>query len=188
MMRLHRLLVPLMCALTLAAGAPAVAAERSATSAGAADVPATQLDAIRRLDFMVGKWAGSGWVDTATGRQEFLQTEKVAYKAGGQVLTVEGEGRDKADPRRIVDTALAVVSYSDATGQYRWEAFSQGHVTESVPVVGDHTFQWSLQTGGPTIRYTLSFTGRTWHEVGEYTLDGGATWRQNFQMDLRRVA
>ncbi len=187
MTRLHRLLVPLICALTLAAAAPAVAAGHAA-SAVAADVPATQLDAIRRLDFMVGRWAGSGWVDTASGRQQFLQTEKVAYKAGGQVITVEGQGRDKADPRRIVDTALAIVSYDDQTGQYRWEAFSQGHVTATVPLVGDRFFQWSLQTAGPTVRYTLRFTGRDWHEIGEYTLDGGATWRQNFQMDLRRVS
>lgn len=182
------MLLPLICTLTLAAGAPAVAAARTAPAAGTTDVPATQLEAMNKLGFMVGRWAGSGWADTASGRQEFLQTEHVTVKAGGQVITVEGQGRDKADPRRIVDTALAVINYNDATGQYRWEAFSQGHVTESVPVVGDHYFQWSLQTGGPTIRYTLTFTGRTWHEVGEYTLDGGATWRQNFQMDLRRVA
>jgi hypothetical protein len=31
------------------------------------------------------------------------------------------------------------------------------------------------------------FTATTWHEIGEVTTDGGQTWDQNFQMDLRRI-
>ena len=105
----------------------------------------------------------------------------------GLVLSVEGQGRAKSDPSTVVDSALAVINYNDTTSQYRWEAFSQGFVTEAVPIVGDNTFQWNLVETGVTIRYTLQFTHTTWHEIGEITLDGGQTWHQNFQMDLHRV-
>jgi hypothetical protein len=54
-------------------------------------------------------------------------------------------------------------------------------------VVGDNLFQWTLQTPSTTIRYTLRFTAKTWHEIGEFSADGGQTWQQNFQMDLYRL-
>ena len=143
---------------------------------------------MRRLNFMVGRWAGSGWnLDESGQREEFTQTEKVHKAVSGLVLSVEGQGRAKSDPSTVVDSALAVINYNDTTSQYRWEAFSQGYVTEAVPVVGDNTFQWNLVETGVTIRYTLQFTHTTWHEIGEITLDGGKTWQQNFQMDLHRV-
>ncbi|MEU8271881.1 hypothetical protein AB0B89_32590 [Sphaerisporangium sp. NPDC049002] len=179
----------LFCLLTVVAGGGIGAASAdSAAVAGTLDVP-TQLTAMRKLDFMIGRWAGTGWTFSSSGeRQEFIQTENVRRQVGGLAISVEGEGRDKAQPKRVVDTALAVINYNDATGQYRWEAFSVGYVTTATPVVGDNLFQWSLQTPQATIRYTLKFTRRTWHEIGEFSADGGQTWRQNFQMDLRRVA
>lgn len=142
---------------------------------------------MNRLNFMLGHWKGTGWTIGAGGvRQDFDQTEVVTKKVQGTVMTVEGEGHDPADAHRIVDSALAVVNYNDATSQYRWEAFSQGFVTDSTPVVGDHTFQWSLVETAVTIRYSLTFTNTAWHEIGEVTTDGGQTWHQNFQMDLCR--
>lgn len=174
-----RLLLSLACLLLLVSSAPAMAAARE---------PLTQAEAMRRLSFMVGAWAGTGWTILPSGaRQEFLQTEWIRYQAGDLVISVEGQGRDKADPRTIVDSALAVINYNDVTGEYRWEAFSRGHVTTVTPVVGDHRFEWTLQTPAFTTRYTLTFTGTTWHEIGETTTDGGATWHQNFQMDLHRL-
>lgn len=186
MRRLIRLIVPLSCLLALATGAHAEASSPAPT-VGVQDVP-TQAAAMQRLTFMVGFWAGSGWNLTPAGvRQDFVQTEHVKYQASNLVISVEGEGRDPADLRRVVDSALAVINFNDTTSQYRWEAFSQGFVTVATPVVGTNTFQWSLVTGGPTIRYTLTFTATTWHEIGEVTLDGGTTWHQNFQMDLYRI-
>jgi hypothetical protein len=171
-------LLPLVCVLLLTV-IPAPTAR--------ADVP-TQVAAMDRLSFMVGWWAGTGWTITRTGtRQDFVQTEKVRRQVQGQVITVEGEGRDKADVTRVVDSALAVVNFNDVTGQYRWEAFSQGFVTTTVPTVGTDTFQWSLVTPSVTIRYSLTFTATTWHEIGEVSADGGQTWQQNFQMDLHRL-
>ncbi|MEU8359087.1 hypothetical protein AB0C27_24020 [Nonomuraea sp. NPDC048882] len=176
-----RLLIPLACLLLLIAVTPAAAA-------APAREPLTQAEAMRRLFFMVGAWAGTGWTILPSGaRQEFLQTEWIRYQAGDLVISVEGQGRDKADPGTIVDSALAVINYNDVTGQYRWEAFSRGFVTTVEPVVGDHRFEWSLRTPSFTTRYTLTFTDTAWHEIGETSVDGGQSWRQNFQMDLRRL-
>lgn len=188
MMRLIRLVLPLFCLLTLVAPGPALAVSGSSAASRTAASPETQLEAMRKLAFMVGTWAGTGWATTSTGaRQEFLQTERVRYQASDLVISIEGQGRDKADPRQIADSALAVINFNDITGQYRWEAFSRGYVTTVVPVVGDDLFQWSLQTPAATIRYTLRFTATAWHEIGEVTTDGGQTWHQNFQMDLLRI-
>ena len=187
MMRLIRLLSPLLCAVALAVTPAAASVAAPATAVTSPDIP-TQQAAMDRLSFMVGNWVGSGWTITASGtRQEFLQTERVRRQVQGLVISVEGLGRDKADPTRIVDSALAVINYDDTTSQYRWEAFSQGHLTASVPVVGDDTFQWTLSQPGVTIRYTLKFTRTSWHEVGELSTDGGQSWRKNFQMDLTRL-
>jgi hypothetical protein len=188
MRRPARLLISCACVLTFATGARASAeVTQPAPSVGTQDVP-TQQTAMQRLNFMVGFWAGSGWNLTQTGvRQDFRQTEHVKYQVSGLAISVEGEGRDPADLRRVVDSALAVINFNDVTNQYRWEAFSQGFITVATPVVGDHTFQWSLVTGGPTIRYSLQFTATTWHEIGEVSTDGGQTWHQNFQMDLYRL-
>jgi len=74
--------------------------------------------------------------------------------------------------------------------------FSRQSVTAPSPTsphcstitVGTNTFQWSLPAGpSATIRYSLTFTTDTWHEIGEITADGGTTWHQNFQMDLLRI-
>ncbi|MGW4405447.1 hypothetical protein ACWEJ6_15580 [Nonomuraea sp. NPDC004702] len=186
MKSLVRLLLPLALLAALLSPAPATAARTPASAAGG-QASTGQAEAMRRLSFMIGTWAGAGWTVTPSGTRQDLQTERVRWQAGDLVISVEGQGRDKADPRTIVDSALAVINYSEATGQYRWEAFSRGYVTTVVPVVGDDTFEWSLQTPAYTSRYTLTFTGTTWHEIGETTVDGGQTWHQNFQMDLRRL-
>jgi hypothetical protein len=184
MRKLTRLLVPTLCVLALATGARA---EADVPAAGTQDVP-SQAAAMRRLDFMVGLWAGSGWNLGQTGaRQSFVQTEIIRYQAGGLAISVEGEGRDPADLSHVVASALAVINFNDVTNQYRWEVFTAGFVSVATPVVGDDSFQWSLVTGGPTIRYSIAFTRTSWHEVGEVSTDGGASWHQTFQMDLRRI-
>ncbi|WP_336210454.1 hypothetical protein [Nonomuraea sp. LPB2021202275-12-8] len=195
MMRLGRLLLSFLCVLALTAGAPAGIAlagtaplqTQPRTTVASLDVP-SQLEAMRKLDFMVGRWVGSGWTITETGaREEFYQTEQVQYQAGGLVISIQGDSRDKEDPRETVHTAFAVINYNDITQQYRWESFARGYVTEVVPVVGPNTFQWTLDVPGVKLRYTLEFTAKTWHEIGEISFDGGQTWQQNFQMDLRRL-
>ncbi len=69
---------------------------------------ADQRAAISRLDFMLGTWTGSGWMMLGPGqRAEFNQTETVQKKLEGTLITIDGDGRDKSNPDRIVHNAFA---------------------------------------------------------------------------------
>lgn len=185
MRRIRFALVTLACAAALTSGAAADAAVSQPKST--TDVP-TQQTAMQNVSFMTGDWVGAGWNLGSNGvRDYFTQTENVHYQVQGTVLLVEGQGYEVSDPSKVADSALAVLTYNDTTQQYRWEAFSGGNIVQSVPVVGDDTFQWSLQFPHVIIRYTLTFTARTWHEIGETSVDGGQTWSQTFQQDLVRL-
>lgn len=143
---------------------------------------------MQKVSFMTGDWVGTGWNLGSNGvRDYFTQTELVHYQVQGTVLLVDGQGYEVANPTKIADSALAVLTYNDVTQQYRWEAFSAGNIVQDIPVVGADTFQWGLQFPPVSIRYTLTFTDKTWHEIGETSLDGGQTWNQTFQMDLVRL-
>ncbi len=36
-------------------------------------------------------------------------------------------------------------------------------------------------------RFTLDFTDGKWHEIGEFSRDGGQNWMKNFEMTLSRA-
>src|SRR5579859_7443544 len=185
MRRIGFFLAAITCAATLAGGTTADAAV--SRPAVALAVP-TQVAAMQKVSFMTGDWVGAGWNLGSNGvRDYFTQTEFVHYQVQGTVLLVDGKGYEVADPTKIADSALAVLTYNDVTQQYRWEAFSGGNIVQDIPVVGADTFQWGLQFPPVSIRYTLTFTNKTWHEIGETSLDGGRTWNQTFQMDLVRL-
>ena len=43
-----------------------------------------QLDAMKKLDFLVGQWKGEGWISFGPGqRRTFTQTETIEPKLGG---------------------------------------------------------------------------------------------------------
>lgn len=175
-------------------GDPATPASPVAQSAaaqqpppGSPDVPA-QLAAMRKLDFMLGRWEGEGWYVTRQGRVDFLQTETVAPRLGGLLLIVDGKGVRKDDRRTPVHDAFAVASVDPAGQTYRWEAFSEGNRLETELVVRDRGWQWSFSpVPGVTVRYQATFTADVWRETGEMSVDGGATWRPSLDMTLRRV-
>ena len=69
MNRLSRVLLAVICALGLTTGALASASVIDhARSLQPQDVP-TQLAAMRKLNFMVGRWAGSGWNLNQSGQR-----------------------------------------------------------------------------------------------------------------------
>jgi hypothetical protein len=83
--------------------------------------------------------------------------------------------------------AVALVTYDERAKQFRFRALdARGHSTDSEAKVGDATLQWTIPAGGATMRYTSSWTGSEWQEIGEMSTDG-ATWRKFFEMKLRRV-
>ena len=149
---------------------------------------ATQRQEMKKLDWLVGHWKGSGWVEMGPqGRHEFVQTEAIHSKLDGLVLIIEGLGRSQ-EADTVVHSALAVVSYDEGAKTFRWRAFTaEGRQTDAEAKVGEGTLEWGFpisQQG--RVRFTIQRNEKgQWFEIGEMTQDG-QTWRQFFEMTLER--
>src|SRR5688572_20526028 len=78
-----------------------------------AAIPA-QKEEMKKLDFLIGKWQGEGWVKMpGAERQTFTQTETVQKKLGGLALLIEGHGTSKlpGGEEKTVFEALAMVTW-----------------------------------------------------------------------------
>src|SRR5262245_35869613 len=83
-----------------------------------------QRAAMKKLEFMVGKWSGEARLHQGAGDPVLLtQTEEVQYKLNGLILIIEGVGQNKADGQLALQ-ALGIVSYDDESGTYRMRAFN----------------------------------------------------------------
>jgi hypothetical protein len=90
-----------------------------------------QRKAIRKLDFMVGKWAGKArLLRGPTEPVELLQTEEAQYKLDGLILVIEGVGRTKPGGQPLLQ-AFGIISYDDESGTYRLRAFNDGRFLET---------------------------------------------------------
>jgi hypothetical protein len=150
--------------------------------------PKEQTEAMKKLAPWVGEWKGSGWASTGPGqRNEFTIVERVQRKLAGSALLVEGRGTKKADGAEVVvHEALAVVSYDDHAKRYRWEAHDlRGQAITVEPKLIDGGLEWGFRNGGVTVRFTIKFDEKRWHEVGEVSADG-TTWNKFLEMTLER--
>lgn len=86
---------------------------------------------MKKLDFLIGKWAGEARLFRGPGEPLVLiQTEQAQYKLDGLLLVIEGVGRTKADGKLALQ-AFGIVSYSDESGTYRMRAFNDGRFLET---------------------------------------------------------
>jgi len=155
-----------------------------------AAVPTEQLAAIGKLDWLVGKWAGEGWIEFRPGeRRTFRQTEIVQPKAGGTVLTIEGHGTTKNEgTNAVVLDAFTVVSYNAKEKEYRWHSNTdKGYTTDVEVKVGERWFEWAVEAPGFGMRYRMTLNEKgEWFEIGEMSREGQPA-RKFFEMTLRRA-
>ena len=153
--------------------------------------PAAQLEAMKKLDLWVGEWKGSGWaVAGRDQRHDFTIVERVRRKVGGSVLLVEGRGtrKDAKGQEIVVHEALAVLSYDDKAKRYRWQAHDlRGQAIEVEPKLVSGGLEWGFRSegSGVTVRFTIKFDKKRWHEIGEVSTDG-KTWTKFLEMTLQR--
>lgn len=148
--------------------------------------------AMRRLENWIGEWSGSGWsLDAAGHRTEFSIEESVQPRVGGTVLLVEGRGRatngDGAET--VTHDGLVLVYYDEHAGCYHWNGHEvRGGTADAEARLLDGGLEWSLSVPGSaaTVRFTILFDERRWHEVGEASADGKA-WNRFMELDLERV-
>ena len=90
-----------------------------------------QRAALKKLDFLIGKWSGEARVLRGSGEPlELIQTEEAQYKLDVLILIIEGIGKTKADGK-VALQALGIVSYDDEAGTYRVRAYNDGRYLET---------------------------------------------------------
>lgn len=140
------------------------------------------------LEWLVGRWIGTGSMMAGPGEShEAVVKESATRHAGGHVLMLEGLGT--ADGA-VVHDAFAVIWYDPEKSTHRMRGFrANGHVLETDVTVTDKRIVWGFQQPrGGHVRFTITLTADgKWHEIGEYSGDG-ATWQQFMQMTLSRDA
>lgn len=154
--------------------------------------PVAQMDAISKLDFMVGDWSGTGWMQMGPMKFTFRGTEKVVRKLDGTALLVEGAFLGKApgsDVEIPVHTTLGVISFDPAAKAYRfatWLATGTSGVRDLEVLEDGKSWRWSLTNpSGGTMRYTTTFADGDWFEIGERSSDG-KEWTKFFEMRLKK--
>lgn len=175
----------------------ALAAGPTAASAQPPEPGAANREALKRFEFLAGKWQGKASVTTGPGAPvPVRQTEDVRFKLNGTVLLIEGTGVGKlpgTDKEGVVFNALALVSYDAPTKAYKMRAHRMEGVAVDAHVKLHDTgrgFDWGFEVPGQKIEigYTMTLTDDgKWHEVGRMSRDGGKTWNQFFEMTLTRV-
>ena len=169
-------------------GVAALAA--TAVSAGAQAQPASSpaaLEKMKALEFLAGEWRGDAWMQMGPDRRETAQQhELVEWKAGGEVLLIQGRGESEGKP---VHQAMATITWDPRASRHEMWTYraGSGSVRPSIEV-GDRRVVWGFDVPNGKVRYTITLDAEgRWVEIGEHSADGGSTWRQFFGMTLRRV-
>ena len=142
----------------------------------APDIGAQRI-AMKRLEFLVGTWAGSARLLRGPGTFVDLdQTERVEYRLDGLVLLIEGVGRDRTSGAPMLQ-ALGIVSYDDEHETYRMRAFNDGRFLETQVRLLDtgRGLMWGFTVGefSTTTVLRVSDDGE-WTERAELIIDAQA--------------
>ena len=182
-MRLASLAAAVVASIILFSPAPAAAQYRGPDTAA-------QRAAMERLAPLMGRWQGEANV-FAPSNMIVEQTELVEPALDGLLLLIRGTGHAATgESARPVFQAMAVISYDTRRNQYDVRAYThEGHATTATGVfLDDGSFRWSFAPGGPVqVRFTIAFDQTTWRELGEISMDNGATWTRTVDLNLRRV-
>ena len=145
----------------------------------------SQRAAMKKLSFLIGRWAGEARILRGPGETvELNQQEEAQYKLGGLILTIEGIGRSKSDGKPALQ-ALGFVSYDDNSGKYIMRAFNDGRYLETELKLADdgRGIMWGFAIGEIKTSSTLRINEEgDWTELTEITI--GAQPPRKF-MELR---
>ena len=144
---------------------------------------------MKKLDPMIGRWSGEGWIQQGASREEFTGTENVQRKIDGLALLIEGRFTDKKDSAKVIHETLAVLNYNPKTGIYDFKTYlasgSSGNFTFKANAAN---YEWSLDFPGNKILYTITIKDGVWNEIGKVSRDEGKTWFQFFEMNLKKMS
>jgi hypothetical protein len=147
-----------------------------------------QREAMQKLDFLVGKWAGEARVLRGPGDPvQLIQTEEAQYKLDGLILLIEGIGRTKSTGQLALQ-ALGIMSYDDETGVYHMRAFNDGRfLATEVKLSGRaKELTWGFSLGEIKTNSILRMNDQDeWTELHEITI-GAQQPKQLMELTVRR--
>lgn len=147
----------------------------------------TQCQAMQKLAFLAGHWSGPITVVRGPGEPlRAVQSEDVQFKLDGLVMLVEGKSTS-ADGK-IQFSALATISFDDASKAYRFRAYNEGHYIDTELTVAGNGFSWSYAVGPAHVVNIMHLTDKNeWQESTEVDL-GNNLPRKAVDMTLKRQA
>ena len=132
-----------------------------------------QREAMKKLGFLVGKWAGEArLLRGPTESVELLQTEEAQYKLDGLIVVIEGVGRTKSGGQPLLQ-ALGIVSYDDESRTYHLRAFNDGRFLETEMKLLENRkgMTWGFALGEIRTNSVLQINERgEWTELAEISI------------------
>jgi hypothetical protein len=147
-----------------------------------------QRAAMKKLDFLIGKWTGEAHLARgASEATELLQTEEAGYKLDGLILVIEGIGRTKSDGPFVLQ-AFGVISYDDGAETYHMRAFNDGRYleTEIKLLEQGKGMTWGFVFGEIKTKSVLRINEKgEWTELHEITI-GSQAPKKLMELAVRR--
>jgi hypothetical protein len=147
-----------------------------------------QREAMKKLGFLVGKWAGEArLLRGPTESVELHQTEEVQYKLDGLIVVIEGVGRTKSGGQPLLQ-ALGIVSYDDESRTYRLRTFNDGRFLEAEMKVLENSkgMTWGFALGEIRTSSVLEINERgEWTELAEISI-GSQPPKKLLELTVRR--
>ena len=145
-----------------------------------------QKEAMKKLEFLTGKWSGEGWAMRGPGQTvKYKQAEDVQYKLDGLVLLIEGTGKDP-ETEAVTFRALATIAFDEASNSYRMRSFNAGRYLDTELRIRERGFEWGFEAGLAKILYVMKLEDDgTWVETGTVSMNGGPP-RQILEMKLKK--
>jgi hypothetical protein len=143
------------------------------------------IEAMKEFAFITGEWEGEGWIIVNGQKHTTSINEKIIYKAGNTVLTLEGLGKDASG--KVTHNAYGFMYYDAKSKEYRMRSFlAQGVGGEFKATAKNGVIVWTIPSER-TIRYTIKLDADgNWNEIGEVDL-GNGKWFQFMETKLKKV-
>ena len=144
-----------------------------------------QRDAMKKLEFLVGKWSGPAQVSRGPGDPiRLVQSESIQFKLDGLVMLVEGTGRGTGG--QVVFQAMATISYDDSISVYHFRSHSDGRYLDTELKVTLNGFVWGYEAGPLKVTNTMRLNDKgEWAETTESAF-GSNPPRKSVEMTLQR--
>jgi hypothetical protein len=146
-----------------------------------------QREAMKKLGFLIGKWAGEARLLRGPGEVELFQTEEAQYKLDGLIVVIEGVGRTKSGDQPLLQ-ALGIVSYDDESRTYHLRAFNDGRFLETEMKLLENSkgMTWGFALGEIRTNSVLQINERgEWTELTEISI-GSQPPKKLLELTVRR--